>query len=83
MSNDPKPVCTINGEPWWDFLYEYEFDGGTYSFHVCARSRNEADARMKKIAMARYRGQACGGPIAVWHGWAWVPLLTWWKGAFR
>jgi hypothetical protein len=74
-----KPVCTINGEPWWDFLYEYEFDGATYGFNVCARSADEAHARMKKIALARYLGQSDGGPVPLHRGGLLVPLIVWWR----
>ena len=80
--HEPKPVCTIDGEPWWDFLYEYDFDGATYSFHVRARSAEDAHARMKKIALARYLGQSDGGPIPLWRGGFLVPLVVWWRNAF-
>lgn len=77
--DSPKPVTIINGEPWWNFLYEYDFEGKTYGFDVCARSSDEADRRMKKIALARYVGQADGAPIPIGRGGFLVPLICWWK----
>jgi hypothetical protein len=79
MSDQPKPAMTINGEPWWHFHYEYDFEGKTYGFDVVARSADEADRRMKKIALARYLGQGHGGPISVWRGGFLAPLICWWK----
>ena len=58
-----KPAEIIDGSPWWHWLYEYDFEGGTYGFSVCARSRDEADARMKRIALARFVGQGAGNPV--------------------
>jgi len=69
----------INGEPWWHYHFEYDFDGSTYSFDVPARSELEAHARMKKIALARYMGQGHGGPIPLHRGGFVVPLVVWWK----
>jgi len=80
MTDGPKPAAVINGEPWWDFLFSYDFEGKSYSFEVCARSEAEAHARMRKIALARYDGQMDGQPIPMWRGW-WVPLATWWRNA--
>lgn len=77
-----QPKCIINGEPWWDFSYEYDFEGKTYGFEVCARSAAEADARMKKIALARYMGQVDGKPIPVWRGGFFVPVIVWWRNLF-
>jgi hypothetical protein len=76
-----KPACIINGEPWWNFHFSYDFDGKSYAFHVPARSEAEAHARMKKIALARYDGQGCGGPIPLWRGGFFVPLIVWWRNA--
>lgn len=73
----PKPKCIIDGEPWWDWLYEYDWEGKMYSFAVCARSEEEAHARLKRLPLARFCGQAHGGPIPLWRG-LWVPLWVWW-----
>lgn len=79
MMIEPKPYCVVDGKPHWNFLYEYDFDGDTYTFFVVATSRAEADARMKKIALARYVGQADGrpqsGPCVPIH----APLLVAWR----
>lgn len=55
--SEPKPAMVIDGEPWWRFHFEYDFDGKTYAFDVLARSEREAHERMRKIALARYMGQ--------------------------
>lgn len=73
-----KPAEIINGEPWWEFLYEYEFEGETYSFSVRARSQIDAHHRMKKIALARYVGQMDGKPIPAYRGWL-VPFVVWFR----
>lgn len=75
---EPKPAEIIDGKPWWNWLYEYEFDGATYTFSVMARSQIEAHARMKKIALARYVGQGDGKPIPIYRGWH-VPFVVWWR----
>ena len=62
---EPKPACVIGGEPWWNFLYAYHWGGRTYEFSICARSKEEADARLKVLPLARYEGQADGNPIPV------------------
>jgi len=79
MTHQPKPIAVIDGEPWWNFLYEYDWEGKTYGFDICARSQEEADARLKRLPMARYKGQADGKPIPAYRGW-YVPLLVWWRG---
>jgi len=75
----PKPACVIGGEPWWNWLYSYEFDGKRYEFPICARSRDEADARLKKIALARLDGQQCGVAIPLLRGGFLVPMIVWWR----
>ena len=75
----PKPAMWIDGEPWWRFHFSYDFDGKSYGFHVPARSADEAHERMKKIALARYDGQDCGGPIPLLLGGFLVPLIVWWR----
>lgn len=74
-----KPAMVIDGEPWWPFHFEYDFDGKTYAFDVPARSEREAHDRMKKIALARYMGQGDGGPIPLSRGGFLVPLRVWWR----
>ena len=78
VTPSPRPAMIIKGEPWWNWLFEYDFDGASYSFSVCARSEREAHERMKKIALARYVGQADGNPIPIYRAWH-VPLLVWWR----
>ena len=83
ITPEPKPATIINGEPWWNWLYEYEFEGATYSFSVMARSQIEAHARMKKIALARYVGQADGNPVSLSRGGWLVPFVVWWRNWSR
>jgi len=75
----PKPACVVDGEPWWNFLYEYDWEGKTYCFEICARSQSEADARLKRLPLARYKGQADGNPIPMSRGGWLVPLIVWWR----
>lgn len=77
----PKPAAIVNGEPWWDFVYDYDMEGTTYSFHVRARSYADADARLKKMALARCMGQCDGRPIPLLAGGFLAPLIVWWRNA--
>ena len=79
--DSPKPAMWIGGEPWWHFYFSYDFEGNSYEFSVCARSEAEAHARMKKIALARFDGQGCGGPIPLFRGGFLIPLIVWWRNA--
>lgn len=63
MTDKPKPKMVIDGVPWWDWLYTYRHDGAEYSFSICAPSRDDADARLRKIATSRFEGQADGSPL--------------------
>lgn len=69
----------VNGEPFWNFHFEYDFDGSTYAFCVPARSEVEAHARMKKIALSRYKGQGDGAPTPLRAGGFFVPLIVWFR----
>ncbi len=82
--NECKPAMVIDGEPWWHFLYEYDWEGKTYGFEICARSEQEANARLKRLPLARYAGQADGGPIPVnaVTGF-YVRSLVWWRNLWR
>ncbi len=62
MGAEPTPVCVIDGEPWWNWMFEYDWDGATYTFSICARSEDEARERLKRLPLARYVGQADGEP---------------------
>jgi hypothetical protein len=77
-----KPACIINGESWWHYLYEYDWEGSTYGFSIAARSEEEAHARLKRLPLARYLGQGDGGQIPVllppWLGGALMMRLTVW-----
>lgn len=80
---EPKPACVINGEPWWDFLYEYEMDGATFRFPVCARSKVDADERLRRMSFARHVGQADGVPKRLVSGGFLSPLVVWWRNRSR
>ena len=77
--NECRPAMWIDGEPWWHFHFSYDFDGKSYGFHVPARSAEEAHARMKKIALAKYDGQGDGGPITLSQGGFLIPFIVWWR----
>ena len=77
---EPKPVqIDADGTKWWRFLYEYDWDGVKYGFDVCARSREEADERLKRLPLARYSGQGDGEPIPFGVRRLLVPLIVWWR----
>lgn len=76
----PKPVGIFDGVPWWNWSYEYDWNGKTYSFEICAPSKEDADARLKRLPLARFQGQCDGTPIPINPATkAWVPLLVWWR----
>lgn len=77
MEYKPKPAVMVDGQPWWDFLYEYDMDGASFGFTVRATSREDAEARMRKIALARFVGQADGLPVPMSRGGFLVPLVVW------
>lgn len=80
----PKPVCVIDGVPWWNWLFEYDWDGATYTFHICARSEQEARERLNRLPLARYVGQADGMPRSVYSPQAWWGMLqVLWRRVFR
>lgn len=83
----PRPAAIIDGEPWWAFLYEYDWEGARYGFEIRARSREEADARLKRLPLARYLGQMDGEsiPANAERGivWLYVCLKTWWRNLLR
>ena len=80
MSDEPKPMIVIDGVPWWHWLYEYHWNGETYTFTMCARSREEADARIKRLPLARYMGQGDGDVLRanVISG-LWIRALIWFR----
>jgi len=47
-----------------DYLFEYRHDGGTWGLKVKARSPEDAQARLKALAWARYKGEV-GATIPV------------------
>ena len=80
MQRECKPVqIDVDGTKWWNYLYEYDWDGKVYGFDICARSPEEAHARLKRLPLARYMGQGDGGPVPISHGGFLVPLIVWWR----
>lgn len=84
MKMEPKPRCIIDGEPWWGFIYEYDWEGKTYGFTIVARSEEEAHARLKRLPLARYEGKQDGGDIPLgrmplWAATSWLALVCWWR----
>jgi hypothetical protein len=70
----------VDGEPWWHFLYSYDWEGKTYVFAICARSSEEANARLKRLPLARFDGQADGNPIPANAATGiYVRALIWWR----
>lgn len=84
MTKEPKPVMIDDaGAKWWNWLYCYDWDGKTYSFAICARSKEEADARLKRLPLARYDGQQDGESRSQLAGGLLVPLIVWWRNLRR
>ncbi len=81
---EPKPVQTdADGTKWWRWVYEYDWDGSKFAFDIVARTREEADARIRRLPLARYVGQADGDPVpAKSRGALIVPLIVWWRNLF-
>jgi hypothetical protein len=74
---DPKPVMIDqDGTKWWNWLYEYDWDGETYVFSICAPTLEDANARLKRLPLARVLGQqhGCGIPFA--YGGFLVPAIA-------
>lgn len=83
MDREPEPFTVIDGEPWWKFMFSYTFEGREYGFDIPARSADEAHARLKKIALARYDGQGDGDGIPLHRGGFLVPLICWWRNHWK
>ena len=82
--SEPKPmIVDKKGRKWWGFLYEYNWEGATYGFDICARSKDEADARLKRLPLARYAGQRDGNPIPANPATSiYVRALVWFRNLF-
>ncbi len=77
---EPKPMMIDpDGVKWWNWLYTYDWDGATYSFSIAARSKEEADARLKRLPLARYEGQQDGAPLSFASGGFLAPIICWWR----
>ena len=84
MSRDPKPVqVDPDGTKWWRWLYEYDWEGVTFAFDIVARSKDEADDRLRRLPLSRYVGQGDGEPIPFARGGFLVPLIVWWRNLRR
>lgn len=64
-----------------DYLFEYPHDGGTWALKVKASSPEDARARLKSLAWARYKGEVAAtipvpGPLARVLAWVMGPLRT-------
>jgi hypothetical protein len=82
--SDVKPVCVIEGVPWYDFGFEYHWEGQRYAFDICARSEEEAKARLKRLPLARFLGpmervkvpvNALTRPLLPY----WLTAVCWWR----
>jgi hypothetical protein len=71
-------------ERWPTWLFEYDYDGATYSFSIPARTADEARDRVKKLALyARFNGELIAtipvperaAPAMSWIARAWC----WWR----
>lgn len=48
------------GDGYKEFACEYPFEGGRWAFHIIARDRDEAQARLRALAWAK-----CSGPVVM------------------
>lgn len=81
---EPRPTqIDSDGTKWWRFLYEYDWEGATYGFAIVARSQEEADARLKRLPLARRLGTQDGEDIPMSRGGLLVPLVVWWRNLRR
>lgn len=85
MTEPPKPAHVDDaGVPWWNFMFSYDWEGASYTFDICARSEDEAKARLKRLPLARFDGIMHGNPIpvnAVTRRT--VPLTVWWRNFWK
>lgn len=80
MSIEPRPVrVDDDGTKWWRWMFEYDWQGATYTFDIVATSREDAEDRLRRMPLARYVGQMDGEPTPAWRGWLSVPLAVWWR----
>jgi len=63
LSEAVPAMVDANGYSWWHFCFEYDWEGAIWGFHICARSKEEAEARLKRLPLARYVGQMDGHPL--------------------
>ncbi|MDO9381844.1 MAG: hypothetical protein Q7T86_03180 [Hyphomicrobiaceae bacterium] len=73
-----KPAAVIDGVAWYDYSFSYDWEGHKYGFEICARSEDEARARLKRLPLARFEG-ACMR-IAYRGPWTHltVRVMCWW-----
>jgi hypothetical protein len=86
MSNlsEVKPACVIDGVLWYDFLFEYDWEGKTYGFNICARSEDEAMGRLKRLPLARLLGPSermsvPDNALTRWLMPHWLTFVCWWR----
>lgn len=48
----------MNDGEYAPYLVEYPFEGGIWSFHLQARSYDEAEVRLKALAWAKVKGRS-------------------------
>lgn len=57
--------CNVNGEIFYEFGAEYEYEEKTYTIHLWARHWADAEKRLKAIAASgKIYGQICDEVIA-------------------
>ena len=61
------------------YLYTYHHNNTEWSLIIHADSREDADARIKKIPMARYDGVLMFKILAYWWFQPIANLIIWWK----
>ena len=58
-----EPAAVIDGEAWYDFLFDYRYDGATWGTEIRARTWEEAEARLHRMSSGSILGVRQGKPI--------------------
>ena len=56
VSSDLRPVTVVDGEPWYDFIVTYAYEGSNWDMDICARTREEAEDRLRALGYGKVLG---------------------------
>ena len=76
-----KTRCTVDGEEYRLFTFEYGFDRKRFTGEVWARDWDEAQAKVQAMGWGKVDGQLLARvPASI--GW-WIPLFVWFRRLWR